>query len=125
MNTDLARAMLEGLYQNPFDPREWILLDKSGEPLSGVQLSQLNPSCWGPNNIHLHFVRAIRKGGGRALMELLVQRADELGATLTGDIKPMRAAAYGMKKMSKQALRKWYRQFGFKVYIDEITRLPR
>lgn len=124
MNTDLARAMLEGLWRNPIDPREWVLLDKRGNPLAGVILDQVNPSVGGSDYIELVYIRAMKKGGARKLMEILVERADELGATIVGTVKPLRAQAYDMKKMSKRNLLKWYREFGFETDGDEILREP-
>jgi hypothetical protein len=109
----LLDAMLEGFYGNPFNPREAVLVRPDGEPLAGVTLHHMNETAWGPRYLHLEEVRALLPGGGRAAMEILIQRADEQCATIAGTVKPLPAQAYGMKKMHPKKLMSWYKGFGF------------
>jgi len=91
----------------------------------------MHPDAWGHNYLHLEEIRGFVKGGARKLMEILVARADQYGATIGGTVKPLPAQAYGMKKMHKTKLKAWYRQFGFEPetrgvrYSDEMVRRPR
>lgn len=109
----LLEAMLQGLYQNPINPREAVLVREDGEPLAGITLHHMSESAWGHNYLHLEEVRAMMPGGGRALMEILIDRADDNCATIAGTVKSLPAAAYGMKKMPKTKLMAWYKGFGF------------
>ncbi len=112
--TQLLEAMLDGLYFNPLNERERVLIRKDGEPLAGVTLHHKDEGAWGKNYLHLEEIRALTPGGGRVLMQLLVDRADKLSATIAGYVKPLPAVAYGMKKMQQKKLMDWYKQFGFK-----------
>jgi hypothetical protein len=124
--SQLLREMYKGMYLNPFDSRELVLYDKRGEPVAGVILRHMSPASWGPNHLHLESIRSMKKGGGRALMEILIDRADQQGATIFGDVKPLKSQVYGMKKMPLKKLKDWYRQFGFQIKRgDEMVRLPR
>ena len=125
--SELLKAMLEGFFANPFDPREAVLTDREGEPVAGVTIHHLNAALWGLNHIHLEEVRALVPGGGRKMMEILIERADRYCAVLAGTVKPLPAAAYGMKKMPQRKLMDWYRQFGFESETPrspEIVRYP-
>lgn len=125
--SELLEKMLEGFFGNPINPREAVLVRGDGEPLAGVTLHHMSASAWGPNYLHLEEVRAMSRGGGRAAMEILVDRADENCATIAGTVKPLPAAAYGMKKMSQSKLMAWYKQFGFvpeKKGSPDIIRRP-
>jgi hypothetical protein len=123
--SELLREMYRGMYLNPFNPRELVLYDETGDPVAGVTLVHLSPTSWGPGHIYLESIRAMKKGGGRELMEILVDRADQYGVTITGDVKPLKSQVYGMKKMPLKKLKDWYRQFGFQMKRgDEMLRLP-
>jgi len=125
--SEFLEAMLEGLYLNPMDPRERVLLDAEGNPLAGVTLHHMH-EVWGKNYLHLEEIRSFTKGGARKLMEILAGRADQYGATIGGTVKPLPAQAYGMKKMPKRKLIAWYKRFGFKQERpggDEMVRHPR
>lgn len=129
--SELLEAMLEGLYLNPLDPRERVLLDGEGNPLAGVTLHHMNPGAWGHNYLHMEEIRGFVKGGARKLMEILIERADQYGATLAGHVKPLPAQAYGLKKMPKRKLIAWYKKFGFEREkfgsrpTDDMIRRPR
>lgn len=121
----LLEKMLDGFFQNPINPREAILTDRSGEPLGGVTLHHMDERSWGKNHLHLEEVRALSPGGGRLVMEILIDRADALCATISGTVKSLPAYAYNMKKMPQRKLVNWYKQFGFKTERDtDITRYP-
>ena len=113
MRSELLDGMLEGFFRNPINPREWVLLDKRGNPLAGVTLHHMNSASWGLNYLHLEEIRAMTKGGGRKAMELLIEHADLLCATIGATVEPLRAAAYKMKKLSKRRLMDWYKDLGF------------
>lgn len=112
-DADLLDKMLEGFWGNPLNPREAVLVDGAGEPIAGVTLHHMNEAAWGPKYLHLEEVRALKPGGGRAAMELLIERADAYCATIAGTVKPLPAYIYGMKKMPQRKLMAWYKEFGF------------
>lgn len=120
----LREAMLDGLWVNPLDGRERILSDKKGNPIAGVILWDLDAHSWGPSHLHLEEIRSLKKGGARKLMEILVERADSLGATLSGVAKPLYSPVY-KSKMPIGKLKRWYKEFGFDVEGDEIRREPK
>jgi hypothetical protein len=81
---------------------------------------------WEPGWIHVSEIYALRRGGGRKALELLVARADALGVTLHLYAQPLEAAPSGGKRLSKRKLKAWYKQFGFQPTgpVDEMIRYP-
>lgn len=101
-------------YVNPFFDRETVI-----DNAVGVDLSVFN------GVVHLSTVRALTKGkgDGTRVMKRLMDLADEMGVTLEGIVEP-----FGQGGMSKTALMRWYKSFGFvKKYRhgDEIVRRPK
>lgn len=112
-DADLLDKMLDGFFSNPLNPREAVLTDEIGEPVAGVTLHHMNEISWGPRYLHLEEVRAMKPGGGHAVMEILTERADIYCAKIAGTVKSLPAYIYGMKKMPERKLMAWYKEFGF------------
>lgn len=108
---DWYEKLLEGLYYNPLSRGEFVLMDGK-QPVAGFTPHAMSEQHWGPKHVHLEDLRALRKGGGKQLMELICTRADELGITFSGLCKPLDSQVYG-RKMALKKLLAWYKAFGF------------
>jgi len=126
---ELLEELLDGFYENPMNPREGLLIDeRSQDLLAGVVLKPLAAQFWGPNHVSIDQVRALARGGGRAAMQVLVDRADRLGVTLSLNAVPMAPTPGGGKKMKRAELIRWYKTFGFKPEepgSDYMIRAPK
>lgn len=104
-----------GAQANPFNSRESVI----GNPLGGVEISI---GSGGTPEAHINSLRAVQRGGGRAAITRLINAADRMGVDLTVFAESFDSTAG--KKMSKAALAKWYKQFGFINDGDGYMRRP-
>ncbi len=115
---------VEGLYDNPLVRGEFVLMH-GNVPVGGISAYPLPESHYGPLHIHLKEIRAFKKGGGRQLMQHLTRRADELGITMSGTVKPLHSDIY-KRSWTKKKLMDWYLGFGFKKEdSSHIIRKPK
>jgi hypothetical protein len=123
---ELIDALFAGTAENPLNPRQRVFM-QGRDPYALVALDLIR---WEPDWIHVSEIYALRRGGGRKALELLVARADALGVTLHLYAQPLEPLYGGGKKagkrMSKRQLKAWYRQFGFEPTgpVDEMIRYP-
>ena len=69
-------------------------------------------SYW-DDTILINDIFSTERGGGRYAMNIICSKADEYGVVLSLYAKPLDSIAG--KKMKKDELRNWYKQFGFDV----------
>jgi hypothetical protein len=111
-STPIVDELLEGSFENPLYGREAIFMEGK-EMIAGVVLMQV-PHDVIPNRVHIAELRAIAKGGGRKVMDLITKRADGLGITL--DLMPVpQRKGYYLKPLTLRKLVAWYRGFGFEL----------
>ena len=109
---DPRKQLLAETLYNPFSPHSepGFLFMEGDEPLAEVSLSY-NPNIWG-DMVHIASIHALSKGGGRKVMEMLGERADAIGVTLTGVVRGIKTKLYP-RAWGKKRLVQWYKQFRF------------
>ena len=129
--SDLLKCMVEGLMRHPFSRNSWVLIDPDNDAGATVEMTHLSPAHWGEDHIHISDIRALRPGGGRDLMSILVDRADACGAMISLNAQPLPAVPGAAVKMTKTKLMKWYKGFGFVrqrnddgKLSDKMVRMP-
>lgn len=127
-NTENVRILTEGAFRNPLYPREWVFME-GDIPLAGIVLAEIGTTDMTVSTegrklnleakeregrIYLNELRAMSKGGGRKAMNILTERADNLGLTIDLFAQPRRAGYY-LKPLTLRKLVAWYKGFGFKL----------
>jgi ribosomal protein L21E len=126
-----AALLLEGSVFNPFSAKSeplFMYFEEGTDDPYGMISLKYHPPIWGKNTVHIAIVVALKKGGGRRVMEKIIAKADQHGITLEGTAVPQKSGYYQTRLWSKKKLIDWYNQFGFiekPPRSGQISRKPR
>lgn len=108
--TPRLEDLTEGFQLHPGRTDALIVPDADGCALALVVISELTQRK--PGSFYLEELQALVPGGGRRAMQVILDRADRIGATLYLVPEPLIPMSAG-HKLSERRLRSWYRGLGF------------
>ena len=105
-----VKSLTDGLHRNPFNDREFF--GQWGDAAGAITLK---PKTYnGRAEVHIEMLRALTRGGGRAMLEYVTALADKNKITLDLFADPLDPGKGQGVKMSPNKLKAFYREFGFK-----------
>jgi adenine/guanine phosphoribosyltransferase-like PRPP-binding protein len=109
----------DGTLENPLNPAKRVV--RAGDAMGTYKVQNHGVKS---NHAYVEEVQSVTRGGGRAAMQHLIDRADRHGVSLSLYANPLKPQGEG-KKMSTRELKSWYRGFGFRPQQgDLMVRTP-
>lgn len=108
----------EGTLQNPLNDAKRVV--RAGDAMGTYRVRN---HAYLANHATVEEVQAVTRGGGRAAMQHLIDRADRHGVSLSLYANPLKPQGEG-KKLSTRELKGWYRSFGFRPQKGDLMTRP-